>query len=251
MEPDLRLVVRIAAILLLGCSTAYAADRTVYFTFDDGPLTGTNNILDVLETEKVPAAMFMVGMHAEASAGQWTLVQRAKALPLVTVGNHSYSHAHGKYRDYYSNTEAVVADMLLANKVLELATPTHARLPGRNVFRLLNVSKDDNSLGPKEAGQERVDYEFVAASGFLLYGWDFEWVHENSGKPVQTVDHLVSEIDHLFASRTRFMKPGKLILLMHDQMFQDGFNGKANLTALIAALRQRGYAFGDIRSYDG
>ncbi len=247
----MRSIIGIVAILLLGVPAAHAADRTIYLTFDDGPLTGTRNILDVLEAEKVPAAMFMVGMHAEASAGQWALVQRAKTLPLVTVGNHSYSHAHGKYRDYYSNTEGVVADMLLANKVLELATPTHARLPGRNVFRLLNISKDDNSLGPLEADREQVDYEFVSASGFLLYGWDFEWVHENSGKPVQTVDHLVSEIDHLFASRTRFMKPGKLILLMHDQMFQDGFNGKANLTALIAALRLRGYAFGDIRSYDG
>ncbi|WP_292321552.1 hypothetical protein [Mesorhizobium sp.] len=47
-----------------------------------------------------------------------------------------------------------------------------------------------------------------------------------------------------------FAKPGKLILLMHDEMFQDAFDGKANLTALIAALKLRHYAFGAIATYD-
>jgi hypothetical protein len=41
-----------------------------------------------------------------------------------------------------------------------------------------------------------------------------------------------------------------LILLMHDEMFQDAFDGKATLTALIAALRLRHYAFGAIAGYD-
>jgi peptidoglycan/xylan/chitin deacetylase (PgdA/CDA1 family) len=239
-----------AAILLAGTLSATAADRIVYLTFDDGPLNGTSNVLDVLASENVPATMFMVGVHAQANAANKALVLRAKALPLVTVGNHSYSHAHDRYRDFYADTEGVVADMLRANKVLGLTPVVNARLPGRDVFRLLNVSKDDLSLGPVEDSREEVDYDFVAASGFYLYGWDHEWVHENTGKPVQTVAHLISEIDHLFAYG-RFVKPGKLILLMHDEMFQDAFNGRANLTALIDGLRKRGYAFGNIAKYDG
>jgi hypothetical protein len=139
--------------------------------------------------------------------------------------------------------------MLRANAVLGLTPAVHARLPGRDVFRLPNYSKNDNSLGLAEAGREDPDYEFVAASGFWLYGWDHEWVHEDSGKPVQSVDHLVSEIDHLFAYG-HFARPNKLILLMHDEMFQDAFDGKAKLTALIAALRLRHYAFGAIAGYD-
>jgi peptidoglycan/xylan/chitin deacetylase (PgdA/CDA1 family) len=239
-----------AAILLASAVEAMAADRIVYHTFDDCPLNGTGNVLDVLASEKVPATMFMVGMHVEASADHRALLARAKALPLVAVGNHSYSHAHDKYRDFYANTEGVVADMLRANKVLGLTPVVNARLPGRDVFRLPSISKDDNSLGPTEDSREEVDFEFVAASGFYLYGWDHEWVHENSGKPVQTVDHLLSEIDHLFGYG-RFVKPGKLILLMHDEMFQDAFNGKTNLTALIDGLRKRGYKFGAIAGYDG
>lgn len=242
---------RLAALVLLAASSAaHAGDRIVYLTFDDGPLPGTSNILDVLEAEQVPATLFMVGMHAQASASNRTLVQRARSLPLVTIGNHSYSHAYNHYRHFYGDTEGVVADMQLANAVLGLKPAVHARLPGRDVFRLPSMSKNDTSLGLAQEGREEPDYEFVAASGFYLYGWDHEWVHEDSGKPVQSVDHLVSEIDHLFGYG-RFVKPGKMILLMHDQMFQDGFDGKKKLTDLIDALRQRNYRFGAIADYDG
>lgn len=247
MLVPLRLAVLIVLFFAL---PAGAADRTIYLTFDDGPLTGTNNILDVLEAEQVPATLFMVGMHAQASALNKALVQRAKRMPLVTIGNHSYSHAYNHYRHFYGDTEGVVADMLQANAALGLKPSVHARLPGRDVFRLLSMSKNDTSLGLAEEGREDPDYEFVAASGFYLYGWDHEWVHENSGEPVQTIDHLVSEIDHLFGYG-RFVKPGKLILLMHDEMFQNVFDGKANLTALIKALKLRGYTFGAISDYDG
>ena len=242
---------RLAALILLAATAvAHAGDRTVYLTFDDGPLPGTSNILDVLEAEQVPATLFMVGMHAQASASNRTLVQRARPLPLVTIGNHSYSHAYNHYRHFYGDTEGVVADMQRANAVLGLKPVVHARLPGRDVFRLPSMSKNDTSLGLAQEGREEPDYEFVAASGFYLYGWDHEWVHEDSGKPVQSVDHLVSEIDHLFGYG-RFVKPGKMILLMHDQMFQDGFDGKKKLTDLIDALKLRNYRFGTIADYDG
>jgi peptidoglycan/xylan/chitin deacetylase (PgdA/CDA1 family) len=239
-----------AVSLFLAVSAVRASDRIIYLTFDDGPLTGTENILDVLEAEKVPAAMFMVGKHAEASAAHRALVERAKSLPHATVGNHSYSHAHDHYRHFYADTEGVVADMMRANEVLGLtAKPVQARLPGRDVFRLPDVYKDDLSIGKTEDEIEEIDFEFVSASGFNLYGWDHEWVHDSRGKPVQTVEHLVSEIDHLFLGG-RFVRPGKLILLMHDEMFQDNYDGNANLSALISALRQRGYAFGSIETYD-
>lgn len=72
-------------------------------------------------------------------------------------------------------------------------------------------------------------------------------MHDGTGKPVQSVETLVSEIDHLFAA---FTKRGKMILLMHDEMFQDRFDGRTKLTALIASLKQRGYVFGRIDGCD-
>src|SRR5438445_8924850 len=99
----------LAAMLILALP-AYGADRTVYLTFDDGPLNGTANILDVLQAEQVPATLFMVGMHAEANTANRALLQRAKSMPLVTIGNHIYSHAYNHYRHFYGDTEGVVAD---------------------------------------------------------------------------------------------------------------------------------------------
>ncbi|WP_245467090.1 MULTISPECIES: polysaccharide deacetylase family protein [unclassified Mesorhizobium] len=91
----------ILPFLLHVASPASAADRTIYLTFDDGPLNGTANILDVLQAEQVPATLFMVGMHVEANATSRALLQRAKSMPLVTIGNHSYSHAYNHYRHFY------------------------------------------------------------------------------------------------------------------------------------------------------
>ncbi|WP_269930608.1 polysaccharide deacetylase family protein [Aminobacter sp. HY435] len=243
-------IVWLLTAFVLACWPAQAADRTIYLTFDDGPLNGTTNVLDVLEAENVPATMFMVGLHASSNQESKALVARARSMPLVTVGNHSYSHAYNKYRKFYADTEAVVADMVRANAVLGLEMPAHARLPGRNVFRLPNVSTNDLSIDRKEIGIEEPDYEFVAATGFWLYGWDHEWVHDGTGKPVQSVKTMISEIDHLFGGKVRFVRPNRLILLMHDEMFQDTFNGPANLTALIQGLKQRGYKFGQIPDYD-
>lgn len=236
------------AMLLAGSLAVFAADKTIYLTFDDGPLPGTANILSVLAEENVPAALFMVGLHVETIPNGRDLLAQAKAMPLITVGNHSYSHANNRYRRYYSNTQAVVADMLHANQVLGLSPVVNARLPGRDVFRLPTVSREDLSINVAQWEREWLDYELVAEAGFYLYGWDFEWVHSNDGKPVQSVDHLVSEIDHLF-QYGRFTQRGKMVLLMHDEMFQDQFNGQSNLRSLITMLRQRGYAFGDIRNY--
>ncbi|MDQ6435190.1 polysaccharide deacetylase family protein [Mesorhizobium sp. LHD-90] len=245
----LRLLALMLTLLAAGLAPSAAAERTIYLTFDDGPLPGTANVLDVLESEDVPATMFLVGLHVEAGAERRALLKRAKSMPLVTVGNHSYSHARNRYKDYYSDTEAVVADMQRANGVLGLTPWVNARMPGRDVFRLRKTFKEDISVNAAQYEREAVDFDFVSASGFLLYGWDFEWVHKDSGEPVQSVERLVSEIDHLFRFN-RFTRRGKMILLMHDQMFQDRFDGKANLTALIRALKSSGYAFGDIRTYE-
>jgi peptidoglycan/xylan/chitin deacetylase (PgdA/CDA1 family) len=239
-----------ALILCWHATTALAADPTVYLTFDDGPLSGTSNILDVLEAEAVPAALFMVGEHANADAERKALLARAKASALLTVGNHSFTHAHNHYRKFYADADAVLKDMQEASTALGLSeTPVHARLPGRNVFRMPKLSRDDYGIGKAEDGLERKDFDEVAAAGYYLYGWDHEWTHEDSGKPVQAVETLLSEIDGKFTAGTE-IDNGNLILLMHDEMFQDKFDGANQLKALIAGLKSRGYTFGHIADYD-
>lgn len=239
------------AFLLMFAPSVWAQERTIYLTFDDGPLTGTATILKVLAIEKVPAAMFMVGLHAKASPDHMAWVDKAKAMSLVTVGNHSYTHAENHYKHFYSSADQVLADLDQANAALALTKkPIPARLPGGNVFRLPGLSRDDFGLGMQEDGLEKPDFDEVAAAGFQLYGWDHEWLHDSTGKPVQPLELLLSEIDAMFAKEGD-IEHNKFILLMHDEMFQDHFGGETQLTALISGLKQRGYAFGEISAYAG
>lgn len=238
-----------AVAVCIGAGPSFAAERKIYLTFDDGPLPGTENVLQALFEEAVPATMFMVGVHVETKNGGRSALAEAHSLEKVTIGNHSYSHANNKYRKFYLDSAGVIADMNRANDVLGLSKPVPARLPGRNVFRLKHTFSDDLSLDVREWGSEWVDFELIAESGFRLYGWDHEWVHYDDGKPVQSADRLVGEIDSLFA-HNHFVKPGKMILLMHDEMFQDKFNGEENLRAFIRKLKQHGYKFESLDTYE-
>lgn len=153
--------------LLFMALPAAAAEKIIYLTFDDGPLSGTANILQVLAKERVLATMFMVGMHADASKDRTALVAMAKSMPLLTVGNHSYTHANNHYRYFYSSVEGLLADLARANKSLGLkGPPIYTRLPGRNVFRFPDMSSDDFSIGKPEDRREEPGFEFVAASGY-------------------------------------------------------------------------------------
>lgn len=228
------------------CAVQATDEKTIYLTFDDGPLFGTANTLKVLNAEDAPAALFMVELHAEASAEHKALVEQAKGMELITVGDHSYTHANNHYKRFYSSTQEVVDDLEKA-PAYSLTAPVHARLPGRDVFRLPKLSRgDDFGIGKAEDGRERPDFNAVAAVGYEIYGWDHEWSHESTGKPVQSVEQLLTEIDARFLAN-REVECGNLILLMHDEMFQDHFEQSHRV---IDGLKQRGYAFGHIADYD-
>lgn len=233
---------------------AFAQERKVYLTIDDGPLNGAENIVSVFSQYPVPVTLFMVGMHVEHFKGGQALLSKIKAMPNVSVGDHSYSHAHDHYRFFYSNWQNVVKDMVKGRKVLGLQTPkakvaaTPSRLPGRDVFRLQGLSADDPYITKDEDLKELIDDDKVYAAGFDLYGWDLEWAHYTTGKPVQSVSRLLEEIDEAF-TKNELKKPGKLVLLMHDQMFPDAYDGKVNLVALIQGLKQRGYVMDHLRNY--
>jgi len=222
----------------------------VYLTIDDGPLAGARNIISAFSQKPVPVTLFMVGLHVEEFSRGQEMLALAKAMPNVKIGDHSYSHARDRYRYFYSDAAGVVKDMQMGAKVLgiEATKPIFSRLPGRNVFRLQGLSRDDPYITAHERALEKVDDDDVRRAGFSLYGWDLEWAHLSSGKPVQSIANLLEEIQQAFATGNT-VRPGKLILLMHDQMFPDHFDGQTQLLALIQALQDRGYVIDDLRNY--
>ena len=100
--------------------------RKVYLTFDDGPSSNTNRILDILAEYDVKATFFVVGKEEE---GYQALYKR-----IVDEGHtlamHSYSH---KYNEIYQSLESYSADLSKLQEFLYDTTGVwcrYCRFPG-------------------------------------------------------------------------------------------------------------------------
>lgn len=215
---------------------------TIYLTFDDGPLYGSENINRIIENEKIKVNVFVVGKHAETNEKLKEYYRLYSENPFVEIGNHSYTHALGKYREFYSNTPGAIRDFEKCQKNLGIPTML-ARLPGRNQWRLNSVSKNDIGSGTSTS-------DSLQKIGFKIYGWDIEWNKNSStGGPKQSVEYMVELIDKRLRDSST-VKPGHIILLAHDEMFKN--TGAMELQKLIGKLKATNkYAFEHLSNYPG
>jgi len=182
----------------------------VYLTTDDGPLSGSGAVARIVEKERVPLAAFLVGAHARSERGRG-LVDRYRRTAGVTLLNHSYSHAWGNYRGYYLRPAGVKEDFERNAAVLP-QDRRWGRLPGRNSWRLGGRKRDDS----RQAGYAA---DRLAAAGYRIYGWDLEWTHTRSGRPIGDARTLYRRIKARLHKGSLFTR-GHLVLLIHDQMFR-------------------------------
>mgnify|MGYP003625630238 CR=1 FL=1 len=69
--------------------TKTASEKTLYLTFDDGPVLGvTEALLDLLKKYNAKATFFILGTRAENESGLMYRIHNEGH----TIGNHSYSH---------------------------------------------------------------------------------------------------------------------------------------------------------------
>ena len=98
--------------------------KTIYLTFDDGPATFTDRLLDLLKRYDVKATFFIVGR----APGQ-ELIRRAYEEG-HSIGVHSYTH---EFETIYASEEAFFADFLATEEVIREQTGQYAaifRFPG-------------------------------------------------------------------------------------------------------------------------
>lgn len=96
--------------------------RTLYLTFDDGPVPGvTDWVLDTLAEYDAKATFFCLGRNAERYPSLLDRIRREGH----TVGNHTYSHLRG----YNVSVRDYVWDVRIANDILHssLFRPPYAR----------------------------------------------------------------------------------------------------------------------------
>ena len=220
------------------------AEKIIYLTFDDGPLLGTSNVLEVLEEENVDATMFFVGKHIQRRK---QLFKEARAHPNILIANHTYSHANGHYTRFYNNKNRLVKDIEKTQNLIGGAK--YQRLAGRNVWRIPGIFRNDYGLSKKRRKREAYSYNAVANKGYFIYGWDMEWrFSHKTGKPLWSASKMARKIDRCYR-KGRLAQKGKLVLLAHDFMFRSKFEGKSELRKLIRLLKKSGWKFETIKNY--
>ncbi len=225
-----------------------SSKKVIYLTFDDGPLLGSNNIITVLQEENVEATMFMVGKHIQKSKSRKKIFQRALNEPLILVANHTYSHANGRYKHFYSNSERVLLDIQHMDDILFENDPkylmAYCRLAGRNVFRLPSIKRDDYGIK-----NESEAYNALWDAGYHIYGWDYQWSYNPKNGEIYKSPYELAQVIERIHKKGKTRTKGKFILLMHDFSFRDKFDGKEILRTLIQELKYLGWKFKTLTSY--
>jgi len=216
-------------------------DKHIYLTFDDGPLIGSRAIDSIATAKHTKLSAFLVGKHANMSKRLKNDFERYSKNPLVECYNHSYTHANNRFHAFYSNPELAVADFERCEEALGL-THKIVRMPGRNIWLFDDVRRVDLTSGSQTA-------DLLGANGYRIYGWDVEWkIHGLSGNPVQSVNEIYTRIRTMLGNKST-LKPNNIVLLMHDDMFQNK-KGQALLSGLIDSLKKhKDYHFEFISTY--
>ncbi|MDE6167869.1 MAG: polysaccharide deacetylase family protein, partial [Acetatifactor sp.] len=97
------------------------AGRKVYLTFDDGPSSNTEKILDILDQYDVKATFFVVGKEGDKAEERLKqIVERGHTLAM-----HSYSH---KYSEIYESVDNFAEDFAKLQDYLYEVTGVKCRV---------------------------------------------------------------------------------------------------------------------------
>ncbi len=147
--------------------------RKVYLTFDDGPSTYTDEILDILKEYDVKATFFVVGEGKAAYKDMYRRIVEEGH----TLGMHSYSHV---YEDIYSSKEAFVKDVNALQDYLHEMTdvyPEVYRFPGGSSNRAGSVDMEELKSYLNEIGVSWHDWNI--SSGDATARLDKEQIVQN------------------------------------------------------------------------
>ncbi|MBD5392678.1 MAG: polysaccharide deacetylase [Lachnospiraceae bacterium] len=190
--------------------------KKVYLTFDDGPSSSTNAILDILKAYDVKATFFVVGKTDEASKAAYKRIVAEGH----TLGMHSYSH---KYHEVYQSEESFITDLSQLQEYLYDETGVwsrYYRFPGGSSNKVSSVDMQDL-------------ISWVNENGITYYDWNIE-----SGDAVS--DHLSKEaiVNNCLKN---FDKQSEVMILMHDAA--DKKTTVEALPEIITQIRLRGDAY--------
>lgn len=188
--------------------------KIVYLTFDDGPSSNTNAILDILKEYNVKATFFVNGKTDEISKeGYKRIVEEGHTLAM-----HSYTHV---YKEVYASKEAFLEDVYrLQNYLFDLTgtKPIYYRFPGGSSN---TISEMDMQIFIQALHEEGMEY------------FDWNVANGDGGNKELTIDQILTNVWNDIPKYEHSM------ILMHDSV-QKGFTVEA-LPEMIKQLQEAGY----------
>lgn len=141
-----------------------AYQKQIYLTFDDGPSSNTDKILDVLKEYDVKATFFVVGKTDEQSIRAYQrIVEEGHTLAM-----HSYSHI---YNEIYESKDNFMEDLEALQEHLYQITgiwPRFYRFPGGSSNTVSSTDMQELAACLKENGITYFDWNI--ASGDAISG---------------------------------------------------------------------------------
>lgn len=190
--------------------------KIAYLTFDDGPSKLTEEYLDILKEEGVPATFFVIGEQIDGEL-VGTLERAIKEGH--EIGLHSYCH---RAEEIYQSGEAYLKDLQKTRLCVEeklQVKPMLFRFPWGSSNSYVNWFKKDVIEQMKSEGMEYADWN---VSG-----------EDSVGCP--SVDSILSNV------RKDYLKHDEPVILLHDSATCRAT--LESLPAVIHMLKEQGYGF--------
>lgn len=193
--------------------------KRAFLTFDDGPSSITNTILDVLKQENVKATFFVLGSRVEAKPD---IVKRIYDEGHY-IANHGYSHV---YENIYASPQAVLDEYNKCNEAVKnaIGVPEY----NSHLFRF-----PGGLVGGKYADIKCQANELLEQNNIVHVDW-------NALNGDAETNNLTIDFELLRLQET-VQNKNSIVILMHDAPAKK-VTAEA-LPQIISFLREQGYEF--------
>ena len=198
----------------------YSSDtKRVFLTFDDGPSSNTNQILDILNERGIKATFFVLGSNVEKNP---EMVKRMYDEGHF-IANHGYSHV---YETIYQSPQAVLDEYNKCNQVVRDAIGEQEY--NSHLFRF-----PGGLVGGKYADIKHQANDLLLQNNIVHVDWNA--LNGDSETTSPTIEYEMQRIQETVGDKQ------SVVILMHDAQAK-----KVTVEALpsiIDYLKGQGYEF--------
>ena len=197
------------------------SDKTIYLTFDDGPSYLTEDILDILKEENVPATFFVTSRQIDKYSDVIKRMYEENHTVGIHTSTHNYSYIYSSDENYFNDLNEI------RNKVYNI-TGVNSR-----IIRLPGGSSNTISKKYSKGIMTRIT-NYLNENDFYYFDWNID-SEDASGNLDKNV---------IYNNVVNRIHSGANIILMHDSSTKQ--TTVLALKDIIKYAKENGYTFAKI-----